>query len=226
MKKNLPVIAILGGTGKEGPGLALRWAYAGYPIIIGSRYKDKAKSTADELNAKLNIDSIRGMENSEAARSGDICVLTVKFTAHHSALESMKEALQGKILVDTTARLDFRDPQPPEPPSAALYAQDLLGEDVKVVAAFQTIPAHVLSENIGEPLYADVLVCAEDMNAANQVIELAENAGMRAFYAGGLKNAVVVEGLTAILISLNRHYKVKNASINVTGITGSSLVGD
>lgn len=222
MKNSLPVLAILGGTGKEGPGLALRWAYAGYPIIIGSRYEEKAKSTSDELNAKLNIDTIRGLENSEAARSADICVLTVKFTAHRSALESMKEALQGKILVDTTARLDFRDPQPPDPPSAAEYAQDLLGEGVKVVAAFQTIPAHLLSKNIEDPLYADVLICAEDMNAADQVIELAEAAGMRAFYAGGLRNAFVVEGLTAILISLNKHYKVKNASINVTGITESS----
>lgn len=222
MKNNLPILAILGGTGKEGPGLALRWAYAGYPIIIGSRYEDKAQSTADKLNAKLNTDSIRGLENSEAARAADICILTVKYTAHQSALDSLKEALQGKILVDTTARLDFRDPQPPAPPSAALYAQDLLGEGVKVVAAFQTIPAHVLSENIGEPLYADVLVCAEDISAADQVIELAEAAGMRAFYAGGLRNAFVVEGITAILISLNKHYKVKNASINVTGITGSS----
>lgn len=226
MKNNLPVIAILGGTGKEGPGLALRWAYAGYPIIIGSRYEAKAKSTAAELNAKLNIDSISGMENTEAAQSGDICVLTVKFTAHQLVLESLREALQGKILVDTTARLDFRDPKPPEPPSAALYAQNLLGEGVKVVAAFQTIPAHVLSENIEKSINADVLVCAEDMDAADQVIEMAESAGMRAFYAGGLKNAVVVEGLTAILISLNKHYKVKNASINVTGITEMPQAGN
>lgn len=226
MNINFPIIAILGGTGKEGPGLAVRWAHAGYPIIIGSRYAEKAQSTADDLNAKLNIDSVRGMQNSEAAIAADICVLTVKFTAHQAVLESLKDALQGKILVDTTARLDFRDPQPPDPPSAAQHAQALLGDGVIVVAAFQNIPAHVLSHNIGEPLYADVLVCSEDVLAADRVIKLAKDAGMRAFYAGGLKNALVVEGLTSILISMNKYYKVKNASIKVAGITGSISEAD
>ncbi|MEJ5212246.1 MAG: NADPH-dependent F420 reductase, partial [Burkholderiales bacterium] len=209
----LPTIAILGGTGKEGPGLALRWASAGYPIIIGSRQQEKAEATAAELNAKLGIDTIRGMENSRAARQADLCVLTVVQAAHQSALEALKEDLQGKILVDATARVDFRDPRPPEPPSAGRIAQQILGPGVRVVAAFQNVPAHALKKNLGQPLDLDVLVCADDPQAAEEVIRLAEAGGMRGFYAGNLDNAIVVEGLTSILISLNARYGVKTASI-------------
>lgn len=214
----LPTIAILGGTGKEGPGLALRWASAGYPIIIGSRQQEKAEATAAELNAKLGIDTIRGMENSLAARQADLCVLTVVQAAHQSALEALKEDLQGKILVDATARVDFRDPRPPEPPSAGRIAQQILGPGVRVVAAFQNVPAHALKKNLGQPLDLDVLVCADDPQAAEEVIRLAEAGGMRGFYAGNLDNAIVVEGLTSILISLNARYGVKTASIGITGI--------
>jgi len=213
----LPVIAILGGTGKEGPGLAMRWATVGYKIIIGSRETKKAKRIAAELNQKLNLSEIDGMRNDEAARNADICVLTVMYSAHQSALESLRESLLGKILVDTTARVDFRDPEPPPPPSAGRIAQEILGSEVRVVAAFQNIPAHTLKENLGQNLDADVLVCSDDLNAAEQVIALAESAGMRGYYSGGLDNAIVVEGLTSILISLNKHYKVKTASIGITG---------
>jgi len=214
----LPTIAVLGGTGKEGPGLALRWAYAGYPIIIGSRQTEKARVTAEALNTKLGIDSIRGMENGAAARAADICVLTVVYTAHQSALQSLKEDLQGKILVDATARVDFRTPLPPQAPSAARLAQDTLGPEVRVVAALQNVPAHILKKNLGGPISSDVLVCADEVAAAEQVMELINAAGMRAYYAGNLENAVVVEGLTAILIAMNKHYGIKTASIGISGV--------
>ena len=214
----LPVIAILGGTGNEGPGLALRWAYASYQIIIGSRQAEKAQATARDLNAKLNIDTIQGMENGPAARQADICVLTVVQAAHQAALESVKNDLQGKILVDATARVDFRDPKPPPPPSAARIAQNILGEGVRVTAAFQNVPAHTLKKGFGEKLDADVLVCADDLDAAQEVIKLANGGGMRAYYAGGLDNAIISEGLTAVLISLNKHYGVRTASIGISGI--------
>ena len=216
----LPTIAILGGTGKEGPGLAQRWASAGYSIIIGSRQLEKAQATADELNAKLNIDTIRGMENGPAARAAHISVLTVVQAAHQSALQGLVDDLQGKILVDATARVDFRDPRPPEPPAAARLAQQILGAGVRVVAAFQNVPAHVLKRNLGQSLDTDVLVCADDLEAAKEVMRLAEAGGMRAYYAGNLDNALVVEGLTSILISLNKHYGVKTASIGITGLEG------
>ena len=215
---SLPTLAILGGTGKEGPGLALRWASAGYPVIIGSRLAERARSTADELNAILGIETIRGMENSQAAILAQICVLTVVYTAHQPALESLKQDLRGKILVDATARVDFRNPLPPAPPSAARMAQDLLGPQVRVVAAFQNVPAHNLRRCLGEALDLDVLVCSDDISAAEEVIPLARAAGMRGYYAGGLDNAVVIEGITSILISLNKYYKVKNASISITGL--------
>ncbi len=215
---SLPTIAILGGTGKEGRGLALRWASAGYTIIIGSRQLDRAQATAAELNAALNVDIIRSLENGAAARQADICVLTVIQTAHRAALESLKEDLQGKLLVDATARVDFRDPRPPAPPSAARLAQNILGPGVRVVAAFQNAPAHSLKKNLGGDLDTDVLVCADDRPSADQVIQLARAGGMRAYHAGDLDNAIVVEGLTSILISLNQRYGVKTASIGVSGI--------
>ncbi len=218
----LPTLAILGGTGKEGPGLALRWASVGYRVIIGSRQLEKAQATATELNALLGIETIHGMENEGAAREADISVLTVVQAAHLPALESLKDALQGKILVDTTARVDFRDPRPPTPPAAARQAQELLGPQVRVVAAFQNVPAHTLKKNLGGTLDSEVLVCADDLPAAMAVIDLATAAGMRAHYAGNLDNAVVVEGLTAILISLNKQYAVKTAAIHVTGLTSKS----
>jgi 8-hydroxy-5-deazaflavin:NADPH oxidoreductase len=216
--KLLPTIAILGGTGKEGPGLAIRWAYAGYPILIGSRQQEKAQGVAAELNAALGFNAARGLENGEAARQADICVLTIVQSAHQAALEGLKDNLAGKIVVDATARVDFRNPLPPAPPAAARIAQDILGPAARVVAAFQNVPAHALKKEPQEPLDADVLVCADDKEAAGQVIELARAAGMQAYYAGGLDNAVVVEGLTSILISLNKHYGVKTASIAVSGL--------
>jgi NADPH-dependent F420 reductase len=145
-------------------------------------------------------------------------VLTVLQSAHQAALEGLRDSLKGKILVDATARVDFRDPRPPAPPAAARYAQQILGPDVRVVAAFQNVPAHVLKKKLGQSLDTDVLICADDQAAAEEVHRLAGAAGMRAFFAGGLDNAVVVEGITSLLISLNQHYGIKTASIAVTGI--------
>ncbi len=221
MKGDKPTIAILGGTGKEGPGLALRWASAGYSIIIGSRQTEKAQTVASELNSRLNLDTIIGMENASAARAADLSVLTVQYAAHQSALDGLQDVLKGKILVDATARVDFRNPMPPSPPSAARYAQTLLGEEVRVVAAFQNVPAHLLKQNLNGSLEIDVLICADDTEAAEQVGRLVEAAGMRAYYAGGLDNAVVVEGITSLLISMNKYYGIKTASIAVTGISAS-----
>ncbi|MEJ2598706.1 MAG: NADPH-dependent F420 reductase [Anaerolineales bacterium] len=210
-------IAILGGTGKEGQGLALRWAKTGYKVLIGSRQEEKAQGVASELNARLGSSRVEGLENGEAARRADICVLTVVQAAHQSALEGLKGNLKGKILVDATARVDYRDPHPPEQPSAARLAQRILGPEVRVAAAFQNVPAIVLKKNLDQPLDVDVLVCADDHAVAEAVIHLAEAAGMRAFYAGGLDNAVIVEGLTCLLISMNKYYGGHGA-IRITGI--------
>jgi NADPH-dependent F420 reductase len=217
--KSLQTVAVLGGTGKQGPGLAMRWAFAGYPIIIGSRKIEKAEKTAASLNAALGIETILGMQNNQAARVADINVLTVMFTAHQAALEALKEDLQGKILVDATARVDFRDPKPPSPPSAPRIAQNMLGGGVRVVGAFQNVPAHSLRGNLDQQLDTDVLICADDIDAAEVVIQLAQAAKIHAYYAGNLDNAIVVEGLTALLIGINKHYGVQTASIDVSGLS-------
>lgn len=212
-----PVIAILGGTGNEGPGLAMRWAYAGYKVIIGSRKTEKAEDTAAELNEKLEIDSIEGFENSVAAAKADICVLTVVQSAHQPALEGLKDALQGKILVDATARVVFKEVKAPHPPSAARIAQDILGPGATVVAAYQNVPASALKKNLDKPIKTDVLVSADDLEAAEKVIEITEAGGMTGYYAGGLDNAFVVEGITALLIAMNKHYG-GHGTVQITGI--------
>jgi len=212
-----PTIAILGGTGNEGPGLALRWANAGYKIVIGSRQQEKAETIAAELNQILGIETIIGMQNADAARTTDISVLTVVSSAHQPALESLKDALQGKILVDATARLSFPSLKPPAPPAAAEIAQEILGPGVRVVGAFQNVPAHALRD-LEKPVPSDVLVCADDLEAAQQIIQLTQNGGMGAYYAGKLANAITVEGLTSMLIVMNKYHKAKSASISITGI--------
>jgi len=221
MTESLPTIAIIGGTGKEGTGLAFRWAYAGYKIIIGSRQLEKAHKAAEAINQQLQIATTIGLENKAAVKLGDICVLTVIPAAHQQIIRSLKNDLEGKILVDATSRVDYHDPKPPEPPPAAFESQNLLGTSVRVVAAFQSIPARLLTIGINYPLDADVLVCSDDIDAAEQVIQLARAAGMRGYYAGALTNAIVIEGLTSVLISLNKYYKVKDASIKISGVSNT-----
>lgn len=211
-------IAILGGTGNQGPGLALRWANAGYRIIIGSRQEKRAQATADELNEKLGSTFIRGMRNEDAAKNANICVLTVVATAHQEVLENLKDALQGKILIDVTAKVVFPNADVPSPPSAARVAQNILGDGVRVVAAFQNVPSHMLALSLDEPLDLDVLVFAENAETANEAMLLSDAGGMNAYYAGGLDKAIVVEGITAVLVELNRRYGSKDGAIKITGI--------
>jgi NADPH-dependent F420 reductase len=214
-------VAVIGGTGNEGPGLALRWAKSGqYQVIIGSRQQEKAERVAAELNARLGQDLIRGMINSEAAAAGDLVVLTIPYSAHTSTLESIRAELIGKTLVDVTVPL-----QPPKvsrvyiPPggSATAEAQALLGDNVYVVAAFQNVGAAHLDDP-HHSVQCDVLVCGDHQTAKAEAIALAKAAGMRGLDAGPLQNAVVVEGLTALLIGINIRYKVKGAGIQITGL--------
>lgn len=214
-------VAIIGGTGHQGPGLALRWAKSGrYRVIIGSRDAAKAQSVAMSLNARLGDQRIEGVSNVEAAAIAEIVVLTVPYSAHTEVLESIRPQLRGKVLVDVTVPL-----QPPQvsrvyiPPagSATAEAQALLGEEVRVVCAFQNVSATHLSDP-DEPLECDVLVCGDDKEAKLEAIALAEAAGMRGLDAGPLQNAVVVEGLTAILIGINKRYRADGAGIRITGL--------
>jgi NADPH-dependent F420 reductase len=211
-------LAILGGTGKEGQALAARWARAGYHVIIGSRSREKAEKIASKVNDRLSEEVVHGMENPEAAAACDIAVLTVPFEAHRASLEPLKDHLQGKLLVDVSVPLQSGDPSVvhmPEAGSAAQEAQAILGSSVDVVAAFQNVSHSHLRRD--EPVPCDVLVCGDDEGAREQVLRLVKAAGLVGWDAGPLQNAMVVEGLTAILFGINKRYKIKGAGIRITG---------
>ncbi|HOA22532.1 MAG TPA: NADPH-dependent F420 reductase [Aggregatilineales bacterium] len=216
---NLPTIAVLGGTGSEGGGLALRWAHQGYNVIIGSRQQEKAERAAAELNEKLGKDVVRGMTNPDAAREADIVVLSVPYSAHRPTLESVYNEVQGKILVDVTVPLSppVWVVSLPEGRTAAEEAQAFLGEGVRVVSAFQNVSAVHLN-HLDHEVDCDVLVTGDDEEARQEVIKLVEAVGTRGIDAGPLANAIVAESLTALLIGVNKRYKVKSAGIRITGI--------
>lgn len=214
-------LGILGGTGKEGSGLGSRWAHAGYDVIIGSRDAERARSAAEAINQQLGREGVvHGASNLEAAQLCDIAVLTVPYSAHRATLESVREALNGKILVDVTVPLNpakRRTVNLPPGGSAGAEAQAALGDSVKVVSAFQNIGFGHL-EDLSAPIDCDVLVSGDDKEAKGQVIALAEAIGMEAFDAGPIANAVVAEALVSALININVKFKITSAGIRITGI--------
>ena len=214
------IISILGGTGEQGPGMALRWAKTGAQVIIGSRQRERAERVAMELNQELGQDLVQGMANPEAAAAADVVALTVPFSAHRSTLEAVKPYLQEKILIDVCVPLDPENPRkmllPPEG-SATEEAQALLGEAVKVVAAFQNVSAHELRQ-LDHSIECDVLVCGNDREARQTVMRLVEQMGLHPVDAGLAYNARVVESITALLIGLNIRYKVKGSGLRITGL--------
>jgi 8-hydroxy-5-deazaflavin:NADPH oxidoreductase len=218
-------IGIVGGTGKEGSGLAARWARSGYRVLIGSRDAAKATAKAAEMNAELGTDILVGMDNLSAVQHADIVVLTVPYDAHAATLDGLRDALQGKVLVDVTVPLKppaIRTVNLPQGYSACMEAQALLGAGVRVVAAFQNVSNTHLQDD-DEHVDCDVLVCGDDAQAKADVIQLAAAAGMRGIDAGPLQNAIAVEALTPVILYINRKYKVKGAGIVVTGLNQGTV---
>lgn len=215
----LLTVAVLGGTGKEGKGLAYRWAKAGYHVHIGSREAAKAEAAASELMDRLQGEAfIQGMSNFDAARQADIVVLTVPYAAHRSTLEAVKDAVKGKILIDVTVPLvppKVATVQMPKAGSAAQEAREILGADAQVCAAFQNVShEHLLTDADVE---CDVLVTGSSKEARTETLKLVEAAGLTGWDAGPLENSVVVEGLTSVLIGINKKYGSAHAGIKITG---------
>lgn len=216
-------IAILGGTGALGTGLARRWAEAGYALVIGSRSQENAEQAVNDLRTVLTERGIKNLhisaaDNISAAEQADIVVLTVPYAHHASTLESVKALVQGKIVIDVTVPLmppKVGTVQLPALGSAAQEAQQLLGDNVKVVSAFQNVAAHHLQE--GHGIDCDVLVAGNDKEAREQVVTLVEAAGMRGFSVGPIANSAAAEALTSVLIQINRQFKC-HAGIRISGI--------
>ncbi len=212
-------LAIIGGTGKEGSALAARFAKAGISVIIGSRDPAKAQSTASALNQRLRISTIEGYSNRDAAARSQVVLLSIPFEGMQPILEDIRDAAQGKIIINIASALDPERKSRARVPAAGsitAQVQQFFGPSAKVVAAFQNISPELL-ESL-EEIDSDVLVCGGDKEARTTVIELIRRAGIEAFDAGVLANAVAVETITAVLIAVNIKYKIKGAGIRLTGV--------
>jgi NADPH-dependent F420 reductase len=212
-------IAVIGGTGQEGGGLAARFGHAGYPVLIGSRDATRAQAKADELNAHAGCTTISGADNHAAAAAADIVILAVPYSGQQATALDLRAELAGKIVIDATVPLmppKVSRVQLPEGGSAVAALQALL-PDAKLVSAFQNV-SHAHLHDIGHPVDCDVLVCGDDAEACDTVVGLIEAIGMRGFHAGGIANSAAAEALTSLLIFINRKYKSPGAGIRLTAV--------
>jgi NADPH-dependent F420 reductase len=212
-------IAILGGTGKEGAGLALRWAKLGHSIVIGSRDAERARTKAAELRDAAHAIPIIGHTNAEAAVLGEIVVVALPAAGLPNTLPEVRAGCRGKVVVSTVVSLTFGGPRLFTPPPAGSSAEEVqtLLPDARVVAAFHHIAAHELSD-AAHPIDCDLLICGQDRAAKETVSELGRSMGLRVLDVGALSNAGPLEGITAVLATINRRYKLKNSGIKITGV--------
>lgn len=218
MQNGKPVIAVIGGTGDLGSGLARLWAAAGYAVRLGSRAKSRGEAAAKELASQLGAD-VRGNDNRGAAQDADVVVLCVPYSHHDAILQDIKPVMAGKILVDAVVPLvppKVSVVQQPAAGSPALVAQRTLGADVRVAAAFHNVGAKKLHS--GDKADCDVLVFSDDAGVRGQVIALADVVATRGVDGGALANTVAAEALTSVLIAINRRYKILGAGIRITGL--------
>jgi 8-hydroxy-5-deazaflavin:NADPH oxidoreductase len=216
-----PLVAIIGGTGVLGSGLARRLALAGYPLVIGSRTADKAADAAAKLAVPAGAEKPRGATNADAAKACVMAIVTVPWESQAAILEDIRPHVAGKLVIDATVPLVpptvARVQLPPEH-SAALAAQKRLGPDVRIVSAFHNVAAHKLQQDV--TIDCDVLIFGDDPKDRDVAANLAAACGLRGVHAGPLANSVAAEALTSVLIGINRNYKVDGAGIRITGIGG------
>jgi len=219
------MIAVIGGTGPEGSGLALRWVRAGESVVIGSRDGERARTSAAQIGEKAGpLASVEGVENAVAIKMCDTVVLTVPFAGQAELLKQLKPSFrQGTVLIDATVPLAAAVGGRPTrvlgvwEGSAAEQAQEIVGKNVAVAAAFHSLSASVL--NADHDVDCDVIVCSDDDRARLIASQLATKIpGVRAIDGGKLENARIVESMTALLITLNIRHKVHGAGWRVTGL--------
>jgi NADPH-dependent F420 reductase len=214
-----PTLAIIGGTGALGSGLAQGFAAAGFPVVIGSRTAEKGEEFARSLVAAAGSRQVTGASNEAAAKAGDIVFITVPWATQPAIVEAIRPHVEGKLVVDTTVPLvppKVARVQLPADDSAAVATQKRLGAGARVVAGFHNVAAHKLKS--GAAIDCDVLIFGDDPKDRETVIGLAKAIGLRALHAGPLANSTAAEALTSVLIGINRAYKVDGAGIRITGI--------
>lgn len=210
-------IAIIGGTGQLGAAIARRLAKAGRSVIIGSRDPAKAVATAAALGAELGC-ALDGVANATAAAQGEIVIVAVPFASQEATLKEIAPHVVGKIVVDTTVPLmppKVMRVQLPAEGSAAVRAQRILGDGVRVVSAFHNVAAHKLATD--QDVACDVLVFGDEKAAREPVVELVQQCGLRGLHGGSLANSAAAEALTSVLIFLNKTYAVDGAGLRITG---------
>jgi 8-hydroxy-5-deazaflavin:NADPH oxidoreductase len=211
-------VTIVGGTGNLGGALALRLGAPGVKIIIGSRDAEKAKTAVEALKPKLRAGEIVGATNREAVKDADFVVIAVPYEGHAQMVSDLKGQLAGKVVIDTVVPLKKVRPFVPPAGSALQEAQQILGDEAPVIGALHNISAVDLGD-IDSPL-GDVLVCGDNAEAKQKVIEIVQRIGATAYDGGPASHAYVIEGLTGVIIYLNRKYKSKHGSIKIAGIGG------
>ena len=215
------MIGVIGGTGHQGLGLALRWAAAGIPVVVGSRSLERAHAAADQIRAAAGSAAavVEGRENLDAARAAEVVVLAVPAAAHAETVAAIAAGAAGKIVVDLTVPLEKNPSYARQLPegSAAEAAQRALGPDTRVVGAFHTVPASLLAD-LARPVDCDVLVCGDDAAAKARVMELAAAIGARAVDVGALRQTHTLERLTALLIGAGRKAKRHELGVRITGL--------
>jgi len=212
-------VAIIGGTGKEARGMALRWAKAGHSVVLGSRDAARAAEKAQELSG-LGCGTLTGTDNKGACQGADVVVLSIPYSAHATTLAELKPVLEGALVVDITVPLKppaVRTVNLPEGRSAALEAQALLGPTTRVVAAMHHVSAVHLAD-LEHAIDCDVLACGDDAAALETAVKLIADLGVRVFEAGPLANAVALESLTPVLLHMNKRYKSAGVGVRFTGL--------
>ena len=209
-------IAIVGGTGNLGSALALRLGAPGVKVIIGSRDAQKAQTVVETLKPKMRAGELQGMTNQQAVQDANFVVIAVPYEGQAQMIQDLKGQVAGKIIIDAVVPLKKVKPFVPPAGSALQEAQQILGDEAPVIGALHNISAVDLGDV--QSSLGDVLVCGDDADAKQKVMDIIRRIGARAFDGGPASNAYVIEGITGVIIYLNRKYKSKHGSIKITGI--------